>query len=111
VLPWCAIGEPLKPLSSAILAQIPKQLSSAAVIDGASIYEQLWAQRAAHPRLPIPFLLHLRVDISLERGAERTEGVFRRSGYVKHVHDMIALPIAAFNRLSVKKRRISECKG
>jgi hypothetical protein len=103
----CAIGEPLKPLSSAIVSQIPKQLSNAAVLYGSSIYEQLWAQRLAHPRLPIPFLLHLLVEISLEKGAERTEGVFRRSGNVKHVHDMIAAvnkggdPAAIFGRAEI----------
>jgi hypothetical protein len=35
-------------------------------------------------------LLCALLTAALERGAERTEGVFRRSGSVKHVHDMIA---------------------
>jgi hypothetical protein len=86
----CAIGEPVEPLSGAIISQIPKQVSSTASTFGSSIYEQLWAQRVAHPRLPVPFLLHLLVTISLVKAGERTEGVFRRSGNVKHVQDMIA---------------------
>jgi hypothetical protein len=102
---FCArfeLGQPLSPLSTAVIAAIPRQLSAPLPLFGASIYEQLWAQRAVHPRLPVPLLLHLLLTAALARGAEQTEGVFRRSGNARRVQDVItavnrgADPAAAF---------------
>jgi hypothetical protein len=86
----CALGQTVATVSTAWITKVPKDLSCSALIFGSSIYEQLWAQKSVRPRLPIPYILYFLVKTVLERGAERTEGIFRRSGNVKRLQDMIA---------------------
>jgi hypothetical protein len=103
----CAIGEAAVSAPVSALIGIAKESAATAPRFGASVYEQLWAQRRARPRLPIPVLLHVLALAVTENGAETTEGVFRRSGNARRVQDLIAAvnggaePAAALARADV----------
>jgi hypothetical protein len=73
----------------------------------ASIYEQLWAQRAAYPQLPVPHLLCLLSEFVIKKGGPTTQGLFRLSGHAVTVRDAIAAvnrgadPVVTFGQLAV----------
>jgi hypothetical protein len=83
----CAIGQPLAPVETAFLASIPNDGESA---NGRSIFEHLWAQRKSKPTLRVPFVFYALATAIIEKGGERTEGVFRRCGNFARAHEMIA---------------------
>ncbi|OHT12888.1 RhoGAP domain containing protein [Tritrichomonas foetus] len=56
---------------------------------GASIEEQLWAQKRTHPKFPVPYILHELTELLLAKGAEKFEGIFRIVGNMKNVEKMI----------------------
>jgi hypothetical protein len=86
----CAIGEPLTPVSGTAIAKVPGDVSSTDITFGTSIHEQLWRQRTTHPDLPAPFLLHSLAEAIIAKGAEQTEGIFRRSGAWARVQEVIS---------------------
>jgi hypothetical protein len=86
----CSIGKPLEPVTVAMLRSIPKDPFLSHVTFGASIYEQLLTQAPMYPRLPIPYILYFFTNLIIEKGGERSEGIFRLSGSATVVQNMIA---------------------
>jgi hypothetical protein len=85
----CAIGEPITHPKTAFLASIPTDINSTTVTVGRSIAEHLWAQRNERPTLRVPFVFHALAAAIMEKGAESTEGIFRRCGNAVRVQEMI----------------------
>jgi hypothetical protein len=59
------------------LDRIPSHISRGKAQFGALLYEMMWGQKKAYPRLPIPFFLHKIITLLKERNALRTEEIFR----------------------------------
>jgi hypothetical protein len=54
----------------------------------ASLYEQMWQQRNTHPALEVPFFEDFIARALLQKGAARTEGVFRVAGNLRKVQEL-----------------------
>jgi hypothetical protein len=108
----CAVaGEPAEDVSPAAVDAIPKEIDRKYGVFETSVYEQLFAQRAEFPKLPIPFLVYLITRVIVEKNGLTWEGVFRRSGDLTVVQDTVK----AINRgenpqtvLGVQKVRVNE---
>lgn len=84
----CQIGKPLPAPSMTMFKTFIQDRLSGHASFGASLYEQLWNQRLTHPKMPIPHLVHEMAEALIEKGAERSEGIFRLSGNLKKVKQM-----------------------
>jgi hypothetical protein len=86
----CASGKPADGITTKILQSIPKEVDDGKRSFGASLYEQLFHQRVNRPRLPYPYVLYALTEKLFEKGADRTEGVFRIPGNGKKILDLEA---------------------
>jgi hypothetical protein len=76
------IGRPLdyKSLDPGWVERIPAQMTAGTAVFGVSLYEVMWCQRMAYPKLVVPYVLHYMVTELRARGVFRTEAIFRISG-------------------------------
>jgi hypothetical protein len=103
----CAIGYPLDPVTNDMLRRIPHDPYMNHASFEASIYEQLWTQRTAYPRLAVPHLLFLLSELVLKKGGSTSQGLFRLSGNASVVKEAISAvnrgadPVVTFDQLSL----------
>jgi hypothetical protein len=73
------IGQPLKfiKINPAYPENVPADRQKGRLCFGISLYECLYYQRATHPKLPIPYVVHYIVSLLHEKGAARTQGFLR----------------------------------
>jgi hypothetical protein len=83
------IGRPVEPLTNEFVETVPREIGRRFGVFETSIYEQLFAQREAYPRLPIPILVYTFTKVLIEKGALSWEGVFRRSGELTVVQNTV----------------------
>jgi hypothetical protein len=57
---------------------------------GVILYEMMFCQRAAFPRLPIPFALHYIISLLKQRNATRTPGIFQNQANEALVAELLA---------------------
>jgi hypothetical protein len=59
---------------------IPTEVDKGTAVFGCLLYECMWNQRKAYPRLPIPFILYELISKLKERGAFHTYSIFQLPG-------------------------------
>jgi hypothetical protein len=77
-------------VTPALIQSISGELENGKQSFGVSLYEQMLHQRSTHPNLPIPYVLHVMTERLIEKGAEKTEGIFRIPGNGKKVLELEA---------------------
>jgi hypothetical protein len=84
----CHIGKPLDSPTPELCHQFIADRTAGHATFGASIYEQFWNQRATHPKMLVPRIIHEMAEALLAKGAEQSEGIFRLSGNLRKVKEM-----------------------
>lgn len=84
----CTLEKPLEVVSPLVINRLIKDVYESKLVFHASIYEQLWNQRTTHKLFPVPITVHLMAEMLLQKGAEKTEGIFRIVGNKKVVINM-----------------------
>jgi hypothetical protein len=85
-----ARAKPATSVSAAVVQAICESVENGKQTFGVSLYELMFHQRKTHPNLPLPYVLHVMTERLIEKGAERTEGIFRIPGNGKRVLDLEA---------------------
>jgi hypothetical protein len=70
--------------------RIPGEITRNPATFGVLLYEIMWNQKPAYPRLPIPFVLYRLIELMRERNAVRTSGIFRVPGSEGLIGDILA---------------------
>jgi hypothetical protein len=99
----CHIGRPLEDKSFDVrwIDRIPTQMIEGTAVFGTSLYEIMMGQRAAYPKLVVPYVLHYMVTELRARGVFTTPGVFRVSGdegLIKSIRDEVNDDITAIGK-------------
>jgi hypothetical protein len=84
------LGKPFDYSSDrAYIDRIPEHITRPSAYFGVLLYELMWCQRIAYPKLPIPYVLYYMIQLLKERNALRTEGIFRTPGTEGVVRDLL----------------------
>ena len=84
----CTIAE-IPELDAKYINDIPNHPQTTTAVFGVSLYEIMWGQRRTNPRCPLPYFLVQMSEALIKTGGTHTEGIFRKPGNMKRVHEMM----------------------